>query len=64
MYLTMKMKWRQHSMNKGEIVDYMVDYIEEKERELQSKEKLTSKEKSQYVKKIINELERVIKDEN
>ena len=64
MYLTMKMKWRQHLMNKGEIVDYMVDYIEEKERELQSKEKLTSKEKSQYVKKIINELERVIKDEN
>ena len=51
-------------MNKGEIVDYMVEYIEEKERELQSKEKLTSKEKSQYVKKIINELERVIKDEN
>lgn len=64
MYLTMKMKWRQHLMNKGEIVDYMVEYIEEKERELQSKEKLTSKEKSQYVKKIINELERVIKDEN
>lgn len=51
-------------MNKDEIVEQMVSYIEEKERELQSKDKLTVKEKNQIVKKIINELERVMNHEN
>ena len=51
-------------MNKDEVVKHMVEFIEDKERELQDKEQLTAKEKSQFVKKVINELERVIENEN
>ena len=47
-------------MNKDEIVEHMVKYIEDEERELQNKEKLSAKEKNQFVKKILKELEQVM----
>ena len=64
MYLITKKKWRMHWMNKDEIVEHMINFVENKEKELQDKERLTQREKTQFARKIISELERVMDYEN
>ena len=51
-------------MNKDEIVEHMIEFIENEEKELQNKENQTAKEMGKLTKKIIDELERVMQDEN
>ena len=51
-------------MNKDEIVEHMINFVENKEKELQDKERLTQREKTQFARKIISELERVMGHEN
>ena len=58
-------KWRIHYMNKEVIIRHMIDYIEDKERQLQV-DKLSSDQqaKNSIVKSILDELERNTKDED
>ncbi len=56
--------WRKNLMNDN-IVKHMIDFIEEKEKQLQaSKFSNDNQMKSDVVKAIIDELEREIKDED
>ncbi len=56
--------WRKNLMNDN-IVKHMIDFIEEKEKQLQaSKFSSDNQMKSDVVKAIIDELEREIKDED
>lgn len=59
-------KWRIHYMNNNEvIVKHMIDYIENKERQLQI-DKLSNDQqaKNSIVKSILDELERNTKNED
>ena len=56
--------WRKNLMNDN-IVKHMIDFIEEKEKQLQSSKFSSDNQmKSDVVKAIIDELEREIKDED
>lgn len=58
-------RWRILLMNNEEIVYSMISFIEQKERELQTgKMGSDSSAKSDIVKSILNELERVTANEN
>lgn len=58
------MMWRKNQMNDN-IVRYMIDFIEEKEKQLQASKFMNeNKAKSDVVKSIIDELERKVKDED
>ena len=64
MYMTMR-TWRLRSMNDQEIVKHMIDYIEQKERQVASnKLAATTQSKGDVVKAILDELERVTTNEN
>lgn len=51
-------------MNKEEAVKDMIVFIEEKERELQSNKMTADQARSDVVKAILDELDRVTSDEN
>lgn len=52
-------------MNDGQIVEYMIHFVENKEKEAQADfMKSGSKVKTDVVKTILNELDKRIKDEN
>lgn len=51
-------------MNKSSIVDEMIKYIESKERELQSAKLTETQNRTDVVKSILDELERMTSDEN
>lgn len=52
-------------MNSNEIVKHMIDFIEDKERQLQSdSSKTDAQKKKEAVKAIVNELDKECKDEN
>ena len=51
-------------MNEREIVDSMITFVEEKERQNQLNKLTADQAKSDIVKSILNELERVSTDEN
>ena len=51
-------------MNEREIVDKMITFIEDKERQLQLNKLTAEQAKSDIVKSILDELERVSADEN
>lgn len=58
-------KWRNLLMNKEESINKMIAFIEKKELELQtSKMSSDSQAKSDIVKSILDELERVTTDED
>lgn len=63
MCLIMK-EWRILSMNEQEKVERMVEFIEEKERQLQVNKITADTAKSDIVKQILDELERVSENEN
>ena len=58
------MTWRLASMNERDIVNKMISFIEEKERQLQLNKLTADQAKSDIVKSILDELERVSADEN
>lgn len=64
MFMIMKM-WRKIWMSDEKIVQHMIDFIDEKEREIQAK-KLSNdvQAKNDVVKAILKELERETSDEN
>ncbi len=65
MYMIMK-KWRIIAMNKEEVVENLISYIEEAERNLQAS-KMSNELKSaktDIVNNILDELEKEIKNEN
>ena len=63
MYMTI-MIWRKNQMNNN-IIKYMIEFIEEKEKQLQASKFINENQsKSDVVKSIIDELERKIKDED
>lgn len=65
MYMIMK-KWRIIAMNKEEVVENLISYIEEAERNLQAS-KMSNEPKSvktDIVNNILDELEKEIKNEN
>lgn len=63
MYMTM-MIWRKNQMNDN-IVNYMIKFVEEKEKQLQASKFINENQsKSDVVKSIIDELERKIKNED
>ena len=51
-------------MNEREVVNNMIAFIEQKERELQLNKLTANQSKSDIVKSILDELERVCVDEN
>ena len=51
-------------MNEREIVDKMITFIEDKERQLQLNKLTAEQAKGDIVKSILDELERVSADEN
>lgn len=51
-------------MNEQEIVQAMIDFVEKKEREVQNGKLGSTTQKSDTVKSILDELERVMADEN
>lgn len=51
-------------MNESEIASKMIGYIEEKERQLQVNKLSVDQSRSDVVKAILDELERVTSDEN
>lgn len=51
-------------MNEREIVNNMIAFVEEKERQLQLSKLTAEQAKSDIVKSILDELERVSADEN
>lgn len=51
-------------MNESEIAKRMISFIEEKERQLQVNKLLVDQSRSDVVKAILDELERVTFDEN
>ena len=51
-------------MNERDIVNKMISFIEEKERQLQLSKLTADQAKSDIVKSILDELERVCADEN
>ena len=51
-------------MNEREIVNNMIAFVEEKERQLQLSKLTAEQPKSDVVKSILDELERVSADEN
>ncbi len=58
MYMT-TMIWRPHWMNEKDIVQHMITFIEDKERQLQSSKLAADTQiKSDIVKAILDELER------
>lgn len=63
---TITKKWRNLPMNKDEIVNHMISYIEDAERDLQAAnmagESRTSR--TDIVNSILNELEREVKNED
>lgn len=63
MFTTMRI-WRLIWMNKEEAVKDMIVFIEEKERELQSNKMTADQARSDVVKAILDELDRVTSDEN
>ena len=58
------MTWRLTSMNERNVVNKMISFIEEKERQLQLNKLTADQAKSDIVKSILDELERVSADEN
>lgn len=59
------MKWGELQMNEKEIVTDMISFIETKERELQfNKMNADTQVRNDVVKSILDELERVTKNEN
>ena len=52
------------SMNERDVVNKMISFIEEKERQLQLNKLTADQAKSDIVKSILDELERVSADEN
>lgn len=63
MFMTTKM-WRIQSMNESEIASTMISFIEAKERQLQVNKLSADQSRSDVVKAILDELERVTSDEN
>lgn len=63
MFTTTKM-WRIRLMNESEIAIKMIGFIEEKERQLQVNKLSVDQSRSDVVKAILDELERVTSDEN
>ena len=63
MFTTTKM-WRIRLMNESEIASKMIGFIEEKERQLQVNKLSVDQSRSDVVKAILDELERVTSDEN
>lgn len=63
MFMTTKM-WRIQLMNESEIASKMISFIEEKERQLQVNKLSVDQSRSDVVKSILDELERVTSDEN
>ena len=51
-------------MNESEIASKMISFIEEKERQLQANKLSVDQSRSDVVKAILDELERVTSDEN
>lgn len=51
-------------MNEQKIVQAMIDFVEKKEREVQNGKLSSTPQKSDIVKSILDELERVMADEN
>lgn len=63
MFTTTKM-WRIRLMNESEIASKMIAFIEERERQLQVNKLSADQSRSDVVKAILDELERVTSDEN
>ena len=64
MFMIMKM-WRKIWMSDEKIVQHMIDFIDEKEREIQAKKVANDVQaKNDVVKAILKELERETSDEN
>lgn len=64
MYMIMT-KWRNRQMSNDQIAEKMIEFIQEKERQLQVNKLATDgTAKTDIVKAILDELERVSKDEN
>lgn len=56
--------WRIRLMNESEIASKMIAFIEERERQLQVNKLSADQSRSDVVKAILDELERVTSDEN
>lgn len=58
-------KWRMNPMNEQEIIQHMIEFVDQKERQFQSNKFITEQQaKNDVVKSIQDELERVTQDED
>lgn len=58
-------KWRIQLMSEPAIIDHMIAFVEEKERQLQANKRMSESQiKSEAIKSILDELERETSDED